>query len=95
MEWSPDSEHSDMTVANENNAYKPEKGDQAVPLTQAELNDLKRDLNLSKESAQLLSSRLKEKNVLAAGTTFYWYRDREGELRQFFHVPGLVIISLL
>ena len=40
--------------------------------TQDELNDLSRDLNLSKESAQLLGSRLRDHNLLAPGTTFYW-----------------------
>jgi len=32
--------------------------------SQKELNDLTRDLNLSKESSELLASRLKEKNLL-------------------------------
>ena len=50
-----------------------------VPLNQFELNDLTRDLCLSKESAQLLGSRLREKNLLAQETTFYWYRTREKE----------------
>ena len=51
MAYSSNSEHSDMTVVAGDNAYKPEEDDQPVPLTQAELNDLTRDLNLSKESA--------------------------------------------
>ena len=42
-----------MTYVPGNDAYEPED-DQPVPLTQAELNDLARALNLSKESAQLL-----------------------------------------
>ena len=47
--------------------------------TQAELNDLTRDLNLSKESAQLLGSRLGEQNVLVPERTFFWncYHDEE------------------
>ena len=72
-----------MTFVAEEDAYKPEEDDQPVPLTQAELNDLTQDLNLSKESAQLLGSCLKE-NLLAPGTTFDWYQDCERELRQFF-----------
>jgi hypothetical protein len=54
------------------------------PLKQAELNDLTRDLCLSKESAQLLGSRLRENHVLDPGATFYWYRSREEEFRQYF-----------
>ena len=84
MESSSDSESSDMTDTAERSAYKPEEDDQPVPLTQAELNDLTRDLNLFKESAQLLGSRLREKHLLAPGTTFYWYQEREREFRYLF-----------
>lgn len=51
---------------------------------QAELNDLVRDLGLSKDAAQILGSRLKDKNVLAPGTTFSWYRHREKEFAEYF-----------
>ena len=84
MEYISDSEHSDITVVAGDESYKTEEVDQIVPLTQAELNQLTQDLNFSKESARLLGSRLKEKYPLAPGTTFYWDRDREIELRQFF-----------
>ena len=47
-EHSSDSEHSDTTVVAGNDAYNPEEDHQPVPLTQAELNDLTRDLNFSK-----------------------------------------------
>ncbi|XP_064117706.1 uncharacterized protein LOC135223132 [Macrobrachium nipponense] len=76
MEFSSDSESTEC------GAYRPEEDNQLVPLTQAELSDLTRDLNLSKESAQLLGSRLREKRLLAPGATFYWYRDREREFRK-------------
>lgn len=55
-------------------------------MTQYELNDLTRDLCLSKESAQLLGSRLKDNNLLAPETTFYWYREREKDFRQYFSI---------
>ena len=52
-EYYSDFEHSDVTVAAVgDDAYKPEEDDQPVPLTQAAFNDLKQDLNLSKDSAQ-------------------------------------------
>jgi hypothetical protein len=38
-------------------------------------------LSLTKEKSELLGSRLKEKNLLAPGTTFYWYRNREKDFQ--------------
>jgi hypothetical protein len=52
--------------------------------TQSELNDVVRDLGLPNEKAELLGSRLKEKNLLAAGTSVYWYRSREQEFTSYF-----------
>jgi hypothetical protein len=40
---------------------------------QNELSDLIRDLNLSKDSSELLPSRLKEKNVFQPGTKIAFY----------------------
>jgi hypothetical protein len=51
---------------------------------QKELNDLIRDLNLSKDSSELLASRLKEKKFLSPGTKITFYREREKDLLQFF-----------
>ena len=71
MEYSSNSEHNDIPVVAGNGAYKPEEDDQPVPLTQAELNNLTRNVNLSKEFAQPLGSRLKKKDLLAPRTTFH------------------------
>ena len=58
--------------------YHPEK-DSNEPLlfNQSELNDLVRELKLTKDCADLLGSRLNAKNVLAPCTTYSWYRHRE------------------
>lgn len=56
--------------------------------TQIELNDLVRDLGLTKEKAELLGSRLKEKNLLAVGTSIYVYRKREQQFSNFFVQEG-------
>jgi hypothetical protein len=55
---------------------------------------------LPKETAELLGSKLKENNLLAAGTSTYWYRSREQEFTSYFsqdcdlvyccNVPGLM-----
>ena len=81
MEHSSDSEYSDRTVLAGDDAYKPEEDDQLVLLTQAEFNNLTQDLNLSKESVQLLGSNLKKKHLLVPRTVFYWYQDLMRELR--------------
>lgn len=51
--------------------------------TQAQLNNLVRDL-ISKSRSELLGSRLQEMNLLAPGTSFTWYRDREKDYIPFF-----------
>ena len=50
----------------------------------ADLNDLVRDLNLPKESAELLASRLKEKYLLDHTARATYFRNRHQELMQFF-----------
>lgn len=57
----------------------PETSDEPQPFTQNELNDLVRDLGLPKDSSELLGSRLRAKNLLCPGTSFYVYRNREKE----------------
>ena len=59
--------------------------------SQPELNDLIRDLNLPKQSAELLASRLQEKNLLKPDTSVTFYRNREAELRKYFHSDGQLV----
>ena len=54
--------------------------------TQADLNDLVRDLDLPKNSAELLASRFKDRNLLAPGTVVSFYHNREIDLVQFFRI---------
>lgn len=86
LSFTPDSnvqsEVDDKTVSGLE--FSTDDQDEPMTLTQGELNDLTRDLNLSKESAQLLGSRLREKRLLKPATTFSWYRHREREFTQFF-----------
>ena len=51
---------------------------------QEEVSDLVRDLNLSKEAAEILASRLKDKNCLRTGASITLYRTREKELFPYF-----------
>ena len=58
----------------------------ATPLqfNQFELNDLVRDLNLLKETSEVLASRLNEKNLLQPGTNITFYCRREKDLLPYF-----------
>ena len=51
--------------------------------SQNELDDLARDLNLSKQDSELLASRLK-KSVLSSDTKISFYRETDKELRRYF-----------
>ena len=59
--------------------------------SQSELNDLIRDLNLPKQSAEVLASRLQEKHFLKAGTSVSFYRNREEKLRKYFWSDGQLV----
>lgn len=52
--------------------------------SQEELNDLIRNLGLSKEAAELLASDLKSRNMLTQTTKVTFYRNRDKEYRSFF-----------
>ncbi len=56
--------------------------------TQDELNDLVRDQALSKEKAELLASRLKQKHLLDKNLLICHYRSRNFQLAIFFKVDG-------
>lgn len=58
---------------------------------QEELNDLIRDLELPKESSEVLASRLKEKKCLSSGTKVTFYRKREKDLLQFFQSENDIV----
>lgn len=51
---------------------------------QHELNDLVRDLGLSKKASELLASRLQEKNLLEKGAKVTYFRSRESAFLQYF-----------
>ena len=57
-------------------------------ITQEELNDLVRDLSLSKEKAEILGSRLQEWNLLQEGTKISHFRDRHSALAAFYRMEN-------
>lgn len=82
---------SDGNSSNNDEDFQLDTTDAPQLFNQFELNDLVRDLALTKEAAEILGSRLKEKNLLAKGTTFSWYRNREMEFKQFFSKEGPLV----
>ena len=60
---------------------------QSLPqlFNQFKLNDLIRDLNLSKDQSLVLASRLKEKTLLSPGTSVAFYKERKSSFQQFYH----------
>lgn len=62
--------------------------------SQAELNDLIRDLSLPKKSSELLASRLAEKQCLLPGTKVTVYRKRETDFLPFFTVENQFVFCM-
>ena len=60
------------------------KSSEPILFNQEELSDLIRDLNLSKESSELLASRLNDQNFLQHRTKITFYRTRDDDFFRFF-----------
>ena len=78
-----DASSSDSTPSLDKDSFHPAVLPRLL-FSQGELNDLVRDLSLSKESSELLASRLKEKNMLEPGTQITFYRKRHTEFLPYF-----------
>ena len=57
-------------------------------INQEDLNDLVRDLNLTKSNSELLASRLQQWNLLAPHTKVTFYRQRSQDLTSHFSTDG-------
>ena len=77
------------------------KSSEPILFNQEKLSNLVRDLNLFKESSELLPSRLNDRNLLQQGTKITFYRARDDEFLRFFEklldfifcidIPGLLL----
>jgi len=89
-----DENETDTDTTNESSEHM--QGDSAYEgpstaphlITQPELNDLVRDLGLSKNQSELLGSRLQGWNLLKPGTNITVYRNRDKEFIQYFAVDN-------
>ena len=53
------------------------------PFSQAQMNDLVRDLGLSNKLSEILASRRHEHDIVDSGTKITFYRDRDDLLIRF------------
>jgi len=74
---------TDENKKNSDNKYSL-SNENPILFNQNDLNDLIRDLNLPKDSSELLASRLKERNLLLPGTKITIYRKRDEEFLKYF-----------
>lgn len=76
--------------------YVPDPGSCNEPhlLDQGELSDLIRDLDLTKQKAELLASRMRQWNFLKEETMITLYRNRNDELKQFFSKENSISFCL-
>ena len=70
--------------------YIPECHKTPHLIRQEELNDVVRDLGLSKQHAQLLGSRFQEWNLLAKDTEISVFRKRNDKLTSYFAMENCV-----
>ena len=67
---------------------KPKEKFKPILFSQEQLNDLIRDLALSKQKAELFASRLRENNLLQQHVLVSHYRKRNIDLSTVFRVDG-------
>ena len=72
------------SLENHNDIDYHESSSEPNHFNQDDLSDQIRDLNLPKESAELLASRLKERNFLQAKTNVTFYRNRKANFLLYF-----------
>lgn len=71
-----------------------EQSQRPLLLNQFELNDLVRDLQLSKDKAELLASRMKQHNFLAPNVKITEYRERDKTYSKYFTKKGQICFCM-
>jgi len=97
-----DSESSDEDVGQANNNMDCDptfagacSSNEPHLLTQGDLNDIVRDMNLSKKQAELLGSRLKSWDLLRQDTEVCFYRVRHEEFKDLFSLENGVVFAMM
>jgi len=78
------SSSSDVAEADVKQQWLDVNWPQPSPCSHPAMNGLLRDLNLPKQSAKLLATRLQKRNFVEIYTSFSFYRKRETELTKCF-----------
>ena len=79
-----ESDSDPESLDNDNDIDYHECSSETYRFNQDDLSDLIHDFNLPKESAELLASRLKERNFLKAKTNVTFHRNREANFLPYF-----------
>ena len=87
-----ESNSNPLRLDNDNDIDYHECSSEPNHFNQDDLNDLIHDLNLPKESAELLASHLKDRNFLQAKTNVTFYRNREGNFLPYFKKYEEIIV---
>lgn len=77
-------EEDEAGPSNSGEVFVDEKSTEPHLINQSELNDLVRDLDLTKEKSEILGSRLKQWNLLQTGVKITTYRKRHISLATFY-----------
>ena len=81
-----------ITSSDSSDEYTPDVDSSPLLVNQARLNDLVRELNLTKRNSEILVSRLQEWNLLEPGTKVSVYRCRTKQLEAFFSMTNSMCI---
>lgn len=84
MSYQSDMSDPALPSTAENDEFIPHKHFSPRPWNQDQLNDVIRDLGLSKRSSELLASRMKETGLITKETKVSYYRTREKDLLHYF-----------
>ncbi|KAK2578077.1 hypothetical protein KPH14_001025 [Odynerus spinipes] len=84
MEYTVNDQELQEDISSEEETFESSLEKQAHLINQAELNDLIRDLNLTKDKAELLASRLQGWNLLSSDTKVSVFRNRNQGFEEFF-----------
>ena len=90
-----ESDSNPESLDNDNDIDYHECSSEPNRFNQDDLSDLIRDLNLPKESVELLASHLKERNFLQAKTNITFYRNREVNSLPYFKNMKKLLFAMM